>query len=375
MTYLMETLESLVNTTSDEQKQDIVVVVLVGSLDQTYNKQVVKTISHKFDLHVESGFIQVVQAHSRSYPDFSSLKLNFGDAPDRVKWRSKQALDFAYMFSYGKNISKYYVQIEDDVLCAKNFLESIKDFVTDLEDTQTMWSVVDLSLLGFIGKLMPSYSLDTFSKYLLLFFSEIPVDFLLSSFRSSAGQFDRIIRQPSLFQHQGKISSFDTSQVNPLEESDFADDLHAWSSDDPQGFVVSSMPHVPGYPAKHFYSKKNVYFWSRQVHLGDSITLVLSRPHAIGRIIVETGFQDGRDKLNKAKVEISHKYIARVKTKPQVACASFRQLGYLVDGRLDVTNITRSLGGVHVQCLRVTALEKSEAWILFKQFALFKKLK
>ena len=56
------------------------------------------------------------------YPPLADLKHNFNDAPARVTWRAKQVIDFALMFTHARPLSECYVQIEDDVICAPDFV-------------------------------------------------------------------------------------------------------------------------------------------------------------------------------------------------------------------------------------------------------------
>jgi len=116
------------------------------------------------------------------YPPLENLKRNFNDEPARVSWRAKQVIDFALMFSYSRNISDYYVQIEDDVLCAKNYVSAIRDYVSlrarrSIADSDgpadtspaKNWAMLEFSELGFIGKLFRSNDLDKLSRYMVTF--------------------------------------------------------------------------------------------------------------------------------------------------------------------------------------------------------------
>ena len=96
--------------------------------------------------------MQIMQAHRDAYPPLQGLKRNYNDAEIRVKWRSKQVVDFAFMFYYGRNLSDYYIQIEDDVICAPNFVRHIKDFI---QAQKKNWVNLEFSSLGFIGKSFP----------------------------------------------------------------------------------------------------------------------------------------------------------------------------------------------------------------------------
>ena len=60
--------------------------------------------------------------------------------------------------------------------------------------------------------------LDRLSRYMLMFYAEQPVDWLLVSYRQSMGQRRPLLRTPTLFQHFGVKSSFDTTRDNNLKD-------------------------------------------------------------------------------------------------------------------------------------------------------------
>ena len=60
-------------------------------------------ISQKFSLDIDEGLLEVIAVPNNGYyPDLSNLRQGFGDDNKRIKWRSKQSLDFAYLMLHGK---------------------------------------------------------------------------------------------------------------------------------------------------------------------------------------------------------------------------------------------------------------------------------
>ena len=53
---------------------------------------------------------------------------------------------------------------------------------------------------------------------MLMFYAEQPVDWLMTSFRQSMGQRRTLLCKPTLFQHFGVKSSFDTTHDNKLKD-------------------------------------------------------------------------------------------------------------------------------------------------------------
>lgn len=88
------------------------------------------------------------------YPDLSKLRDTLGDDHQRVIWRSKQNLDFAFLMSYAQTKGTFYVQLEDDILAKKNFITTMKSFALQKIATKENWFVLDFCQLGFIGMLL-----------------------------------------------------------------------------------------------------------------------------------------------------------------------------------------------------------------------------
>lgn len=88
------------------------------------------------------------------YPDLSKIHDTLGDDHQRVVWRSKQNLDFAFLMSYAQTKGTFYVQLEDDILAKKNFITTMKTFALQKISTKENWFVLDFCQLGFIGTVL-----------------------------------------------------------------------------------------------------------------------------------------------------------------------------------------------------------------------------
>ena len=68
----------------------------------------------------------IISPPEKYYPDFQSdieniisnkeIYKSFSDSADRIRWRMKQNLDYAYLWDFVEGKSKYFLQLEDDVL-------------------------------------------------------------------------------------------------------------------------------------------------------------------------------------------------------------------------------------------------------------------
>lgn len=68
----------------------------------------------RFPSQIESGLIDVVSPSPSYYPNLDKLRITLGDPLERVKWRSKQNLDFAFLMSYSQGKGKNSVSIRNN---------------------------------------------------------------------------------------------------------------------------------------------------------------------------------------------------------------------------------------------------------------------
>ena len=54
----------------------------------------------KFPSAIEEGLLQVITAVPEYYPNLDNLPMLYGDKKSRVKWRSKQSLDYSFLYYY-----------------------------------------------------------------------------------------------------------------------------------------------------------------------------------------------------------------------------------------------------------------------------------
>ena len=153
------------------------------------------------------NLIHVISAPSSFYPRLKGLKLTFGDGPDRLYWRSKQAMDYAFMFYYSQGLAQYYLHLEDDVMVMPNALSQIREFI-DLRAGK-QWGILAFSEWGFIGKLIRDSDLRLIGRYLEKFYNEMPCDWLLLVYlQSRGGIYDNSNSwTKELFRHVGHQSS------------------------------------------------------------------------------------------------------------------------------------------------------------------------
>ena len=87
--------------------------------------------------------------------------------------------DYAFLWNWSGAKARYYLQLEDDIIAKKDFL----DFITSkISRSRQNWFLIEFSNLGFIGKLFRSESLEILTNFVLMFYREKPVDWLLEQY-------------------------------------------------------------------------------------------------------------------------------------------------------------------------------------------------
>ena len=76
----------------------------------------------RFPREVNCGLLQVISPPKKFYPSFEHPQATLRDPPERVRWRSKEVVDAAYLMFYCRNMANYYVMLEDDILAMQGWV-------------------------------------------------------------------------------------------------------------------------------------------------------------------------------------------------------------------------------------------------------------
>ncbi|XP_064255403.1 alpha-1,6-mannosyl-glycoprotein 4-beta-N-acetylglucosaminyltransferase-like isoform X1 [Passer domesticus] len=354
--YLLATLQSLFSQSTEEELQEMVVVVHLADTDPGWNARVAATIAQKFARHILLGRLLLIHAPPEFYPTLEGLKRNFNDAEERVRFRSKQNVDYAFLLAFAANLSSYYLMIEDDVWSARSFLTAIRRAVASQEGSN--WATLEFSKLGYIGKLYRSSDLPRLAQFLLLFYQEMPCDWLLVHFRQLLTQKDVIRFKPSLFQHMGFYSSFQGT-VNRLEDEDFqADALDL--PDNPPASLYTSMSIFENYEPLKAYSSAQGYFWGKDPAAGSTFSIVFQQPARVSRVRVRTGsVERPGDFLRAGLLELGQR---RDRSRD---CSSYIPVGSFKKGTLEQQGLERVLPGP-VECVRIRVTQDQSEWLIIQ---------
>ncbi|XP_078401318.1 alpha-1,3-mannosyl-glycoprotein 4-beta-N-acetylglucosaminyltransferase A isoform X3 [Cetorhinus maximus] len=328
--YLAETLHSLLDKLSSEEKLDCVIVVFIGETDLDHVHSVLDSLEKEFSTEISSGLIEVISPPIAYYPDLTNLKETFGDSKERVRWRTKQNLDYCFLMMYAQKKGIYYVQLEDDIVAKDHYFSTMKNFALQLSSED--WMVLEFSQLGFIGKMFQSPDLNLIVEFILMFHKEKPIDWLLDHIlwvkvcnpEKDAKHCERqksnirIRFRPSLFQHVGLHSSL-AGKIQKLTDKDFMKPLLHKMHVNPPAEVSTSLKVYQGHSLDKAYLGED-FFWGITPLAGDYILVKFDRPLNIDRYLFHTGnTEHPGDLLLNTSVEVlpyktSHNQLERSQT-------------------------------------------------------------
>ncbi|XP_022183741.1 alpha-1,3-mannosyl-glycoprotein 4-beta-N-acetylglucosaminyltransferase B-like isoform X2 [Myzus persicae] len=217
--YLIPTLINIVSNMNQTEREDSLIVVMIGETDHEYTQQVTAEIKNRLPEAVNSGLVDIICPTTEYYPDFSKLRKTLGDHMNRVSWRSKQNLDYAFLMMYCQPKGSFYVQMEDDIIAKPQFHTIMKNTALQMIADGQEWFLLDFGELGFIGKIIRCSDLPWVIQYFIMFYNDQPGDWLLDGIvEAKACGIDKInCRQlkdnlwvksnQTVFQHIGNWSS------------------------------------------------------------------------------------------------------------------------------------------------------------------------
>lgn len=395
LNYILNTLESILNHTSEMQRQEIVVILFLADFDSHYNAEILKAVSKKYRNLIESGFLQIVETDTDLYPsaieEETQIQEHISNLP--VKLNPKQNLDFAILFLYAfqKNMSKYYLQLEDDVCTSPNFVEDIKNF-TQIRERKGLafvpgpWTLKQFSPADFMGSLLRTENLDKFGKHLILFYDKSPLHSLFSSYSFSVVQFGKIVRRPSLFKHIGKHHSYrevtwwldrrqDSAVKAIIQDSFLPFQVNLEEVNKPVVSITTNMRPYKGTTVKALYSLSSI-FWASGVRDMQHITVVFNETQFLKRIYIATGTETRpHDILHRGIVEVSPSSPKKVtqgtdKMGPEQLCGVFERIAYFYEGTVDVGTLATAIT-YKVKCVRVLVTKSQTDWLVMRYFLIF----
>ena len=300
------TVKSLLSEIPDADKNDITIFIYVADFDESYQDRIVQYFKDNYNDLLSSGVILLRVADQNKYPKLDGLYRTYNDPEVRVQWRAKQVVDYAIMFKYAEPLSKYYLQIEDDVTAASDWLKKIKD---DIAKQKLAWSSLEFSTLGFIGKLLKNEDLKRMSEFLHLFYDRQPVDWLYPYFIKLMANKRVPVRKPTLFQHKGQISSLKTKKKRNSLDKYFDMPIRGTKRNNPPAKTCTSMSVHGRYKPANVYDDNNSsdLFWAVSPKAGEHYSIYFSKPLNISEVMIYSGHPEKEtDFIDKALLEFGY---------------------------------------------------------------------
>lgn len=315
--YLMTTLRNLIDSMSLQEMDECIIVVFVAEWDIDYVRQVAAQIEKKFPEHLESGLLEVISPPESFYPNMDKLRQTLGDPMERVRWRTKQNLDFAFLMMYAQPKGTFYVQLEDDIQTKKGYIATMKKFALQKTSEKKNWFVLDFCQLGFIGKMFKCVELPYLVQFFIMFYNDKPVDWLLdyliqtkicnldkdSKHCKKAKENVWIHYKPSLFQHIGTHSSL-KGKVQKLKDKQFGKIQLFFPHDNPTAIVDTEIKPYKTYTLQRAYRGES-YFWGLLPQRGDKLNFNFEPPVVLKGFLFRSGnVEHPSDRLYNTTVEV-----------------------------------------------------------------------
>ena len=349
--YLNQTLQSVLAVPSFEYK-NLRVVLLLPDPD----KVVLDSLTTLYKRHLDLGLLVVVgPVPDGYYQALQGLPRFYDDSPQRIEWRSKQNLDYAFLWRMSLQMkAQYFLQLEDDVFCVDNYFKEIRLALTNEQETKTDWALIEFSKLGFIGKLFKMEDLNKMASLAYHFYAQQPVDYLLVIFRMLMNQ-KEAIHYSSIFKHIGRVSSL-SGKTQFIEE---LQDLKDATADNPPASVQSSMKS-DAFRIENAYNRKQTdFFWYDKPKPGDDFVVKFDTTQDIRTLSIRTGSPlYPNDILEHGRV-----YWSTGVMKNASECGEYNYDGVFTGGKY---TLEHKYG---VKCVMVQISGEQEYWLLVNDIA------
>uniref|UniRef100_T1P853 N-Acetylglucosaminyltransferase-4 (GnT-4) conserved region n=1 Tax=Musca domestica TaxID=7370 RepID=T1P853_MUSDO len=389
--YLLGTLHNLIENMNEEEQNETLIIVYIGENEPENVQNIAKSVEIAFEPYLECGLIEIIAPSPSYYPNFDKLRITLNDSLERVKWRSKQNLDFAYLMAYAQTKGTFYVQLEDDILAKRHFITTMKKFAITksalTKPDQPPWFLLDFCQLGFIGKMFKSAELPYLITYFQMFYNDKPVDWLLAYFMESKvcrNDLDQkhcnqekakywLHYRPSLFQHIGTSSSL-KGKVQKLKDKQFGSKVPTFyaHNHNPPAQVKTNISPYKNYQLKRAY-RGETYFWGLLPQPGDLVQFIFEKPTLLKHYLFRSGNSEHpSDRFYNTTVEILP---ADTLSESSAVWSSYNSTtdGYLIVGSFDNMGVAEGSLDVKIGAIKEIRLHvhgDSENWALLSEIDL-----
>ena len=400
--YVLDTVSLMLGLRGDthitpDERKSVVIVAHFADFDVSWVNQTVAKIQEQYADLIRAGHFHGLHAKEEFYPplDICPPTCTYKDDAKRVRWRSKQNMDYAFLMYYAATLAPYYLQLEDDINFASNWISKITEFVTSSypptykSKENAPWRMIDFSQLGFIGKFFHSNELTRLAQFLLLFYDQMPCDILINQWMLAMTQGKKIEyfkSHSSLFQHVGVFRTLGEG-FQVLQDTKFGKTL--W--DNPEANVTRNLTIAPTYDTKFLYfpggepakrkdvcdfsaspkqkqGPKRCWLWATHVQAGQHVTLAFPKGIAVNALL----FQFGCDPYPKDLLGNGMIQVAGCASRPgqvQLSCKQFQnvlpvkrdRVIYWEEGVSDPPKMPIN----PICCIRVMVMQSQPEWVNF----------
>ncbi|XP_017861168.1 PREDICTED: alpha-1,3-mannosyl-glycoprotein 4-beta-N-acetylglucosaminyltransferase A [Drosophila arizonae] len=309
-TYLEQTLEQLIDYQTEFQRSHCLIVVYIGETDASLVQSIWQEINGKFGRYLDDGLIDVISPPVNYYPDFTSIYITLHDDPERVRWRTKQNLDYMYLMTYAASRGSYYLQLEDDLTPAVGYLDYIIKLSTMqnnfrlAETRHRQWIVMSFCDLGFIGKMFRSTEIKPFLSHVQNFYNDQPIDWLLESYvklkccrwdsfhsKECINDYQRyaIRASQSQFQHIGIESSLRDKEQKLMDQHFRVDSGRLRMSHLRQPFNLINAHKSTLLQDRQYLKHGETFFWIYMPHVTSLMRYLIQHQYDPGQIRIRSG--------------------------------------------------------------------------------------
>ncbi|XP_008828562.1 alpha-1,3-mannosyl-glycoprotein 4-beta-N-acetylglucosaminyltransferase-like protein MGAT4E [Nannospalax galili] len=316
--YLLDTLQSLFQASSQYDLDYILVLVLLSDTEPAGLNETVARISHLFMTHIEAGRLLVV--HGLLDDPLVKNRNHFSPCGELY---SRQKTDSALLMNFAHNLSDYFLLLEDNVLTTPRFVSAIYWALSAWEAFP--WVILEFSSLRSSGKVFHTRDLSHLTSFFLLFPKDTPTHSLLSESHLLLNQNVPIHFSFSIFHHMGSYSELEDTCF-PMEK-----DMVFGEPNNPAATIFTNMISLWNTAPQYAYILNDDCFWVIEPEKDNYVLVILDRPQKIIRIAVLTGSDHRRmNHLQHRQVLLGYSLMDYPKR-----CAHYTLVGPLVRGHLD----------------------------------------
>lgn len=362
--YLVQTTQSLIDNMNDEDKRNTLIVIFLADIDEPPKSRAITEISNIFDKYINQGLLTVIEAPLEFYPPLTNIKRKYGDSDSRRKWRSKENVDASFVMCFCKDLSDYYIHLEDDVISSPSFVPKLQDFISG--QNKKGWLILDVTVQGSKAKVYHNQDLANIASYFYLMYDEMPIDWLMGHWRDikSENRKDEILTPPaSLFQHIGDTSSLkENGQSGRQQREPFFDQYdQKFRGLNPPATVSTSMSSHKGKP-EDAYKKGSGFFWTLRPQEQDFLLVTFQTPTVVQRVTVDTGSYYAKDDFLHNGV-LQGSYQGDTPSQKNDLCNAFKDLKSFSGGKVDISLKSSN----KVACLKILVTQRQDTYVYFRE--------